>query len=366
MEFILYLVIVFFINKTTITIFEISELLRRSLLLIYIIWIPSQKNILRNHDRTSKMYAYYNFAQEMSYKNPLYVRGMVKDSKKIYGLFSKKDGLSKCRFISIIVFGLHLVYLYLRKEYKLQYLVIEIFFFICSIAVVVSWLVLKMHYRFVYRKDYEYTEDKNGIWMPFRFLTEHHGQGKEHTFRCTFDKKYPDLKKELLIQAQSKGYDLVDENTDDDKEITYFMKKEELDIWLFELIHLKKYKDDDLEAFNRMFAEFWKRHMEKEEKSKDIKFFFLLCVDETSKDLKKTFLNYPCVLHKNRRNRMAAVFLCDGEKNIFSIIANNKWQKCYSEYCMMRRELKDLLDIKSDKEQEDEWIERIISHKNDG
>lgn len=66
MEFILYLVIVFFINKTTITIFEISELLRRSLLLIYIIWIPSQKNILRNHDRTSKMYAYYNFAQEMS------------------------------------------------------------------------------------------------------------------------------------------------------------------------------------------------------------------------------------------------------------------------------------------------------------
>lgn len=305
------------------------------------IWFPGF-NRLRYHQ-------YNIYIDDMNQSNPLYARGLLNSNNK---LFARLKGLYICQMISLIPLAFSYLYLYCRKikgyenEWIKGILIMSMMILLCV------WGVFKEYYKKIYWKDFKYTENEDGIWLPFQYITEGTHMGYYQPFNCRYHVPYEDLKKNLKNETAQKNYLLLEEYEKEERELLFFARQEKKEIYILALIHINKYTEKETEYLNREFVNFWKRHMEGVEQETSVSFIFLLCVEEKTKALKKAFLDACCVYHKKNRYRLPAV-LVYGEKENLEIIANNTERMHYSQYRKMRRELMDLLKIGLNNEDED-------------
>ena len=118
-----------------------------------------------------------------------------------------------------------------------------------------------------------------------------------------------------------------------------------IQVRIFALVHIKAFEKKDLEYFNTIFVDFWKKCIDKKETPiKSIGFSCMLCIDEETKELKK-FLDICCVQPKKGRCILPAFVIRDYYNEYYSlnIGSNVVNKKCKEEYRKMQKELLEIL-----------------------
>lgn len=328
-----------------------NEMIAIACFILLSIWFPYfadpyNYNILA-HSKSAAYYDYYNYADKEDYTNPLWIGKKIRKNRKFDFVLSKYKEISFCRIVSMILFVVLYTYMFFFRRCDYTNPFLEIFLIFMSVVLVIVWHCMMHKFMAFYRKEYEYTETSEGIWLPFRFITEQPRKGRETTFRCWYHVTFPKLKSNLIKQSEKQGYHLMEACLEQEKEVLFFKKENNRELFLFGLIHLKKFHFSNLEDLNKIFAEYWKAEIEDKHSTYWVNFTFLLCVDEKTEELKKFFLDYNCIQQKEGRHRLAAVLLYDAD-DALTILSNNTHGKSSFAYDIMYKELLNLLQMSED------------------
>lgn len=325
----------------------VCEMLSIVCLVVSILWLPTY-NTLRYKE-------HYIYADEKGSSNPLYEKGMLRKNVS-FEIGSELKGLFACQMLSIVPFGCSLVYMLRANKYDNRIPIIEYVLTGILLIIFVVWIVINSYYRIFYKNSFKYVESSEGIWQPFKFVTEAAHMGNYSPFHCRYHVKYDCLKENLKKEAANRGYCLCKEYVGSENEINFFLKKTQEKIQIFELVHIKRYTNEEEEYLNKIFAEFWKTYLKDIQINDSVELIFLLCVDEKTSELQDRYLNVRCVYHKKGRYRLPAVLVYEPYET-FDIVANNTERRYYNEYRIMRRELMGMLQIGLKDEGEDVYFD---------
>lgn len=326
---------------------NIYEVLGVTCLYASFIWFPSFNNLRYRNS--------YIYADKECTSNPFYERGILRRNVSI-AVGAKLKGLFVCQILSIVPFLVSLVYMLYTNKHGNRFPAIEYVLSGILGIIFVIWLVVNCYYRRCYKNDFKYYETSEGLWQPFKFISESAYMGNYRPFHCRYHVKYEYLKENIKNETVNRGYLLFKEYMEDKKEINFFLQKTKEKIRIFVLVHIKRYTNEEEEYLNKTFAEFWKTYLKDIEINDSVEFLFLLCVDEKTPELQEKYLNVRCVYHKKGRYRLPVVLVYE-EHDTLDIVANNTERKFYNEYRIMRRELMEILHISLKDEEKDVYLD---------
>ena len=129
---------------------------------------------------------------------------------------------------------------------------------------------------------------------------------------------------------------------DEKGKVSFFKKNRNNQVNIWALIDITDMDRNDVLLLNDKFAEFWINEMTREEKKKDIRFTFVIQVDEINDYLQETFYESGGIFMDKHRSRLPALYVRKHD------ILKVKWADDNSRYMNinkeMRKELKKIYD----------------------
>ena len=129
---------------------------------------------------------------------------------------------------------------------------------------------------------------------------------------------------------------------DEKGKVSFFKKNRNNQVNIWALIDITDRDRNDVLLLNDKFAEFWINEMTREEKKKDIRFTFVIQVDEINDYLQETFYESGGIFMDKHRSRLPALYVRKHD------ILKVKWADDNSRYMNinkeMRKELKKIYD----------------------
>ncbi len=129
---------------------------------------------------------------------------------------------------------------------------------------------------------------------------------------------------------------------DEKGKVSFFKKNRNNQVNIWALIDITDMDRNDVLLLNDKFAEFWINEMTREEKKKDIRFTFVIQVDEINDYLQETFYESGGIFMDKHRSRLPVLYVRKHD------ILKVKWADDNSKYISinkeMRKELKKIYD----------------------
>ena len=129
---------------------------------------------------------------------------------------------------------------------------------------------------------------------------------------------------------------------DEKGKVSFFKKNRNNQVNIWALIDITDMDRNDVLLLNDKFAEFWINEMTREEKKKDIRFTFVIQVDEINDYLQETFYESGGIFMDKYRSRLPVLYVRKHD------ILKVKWADDNSRYMNinkeMRKELKKIYD----------------------
>ena len=129
---------------------------------------------------------------------------------------------------------------------------------------------------------------------------------------------------------------------DEKGKVSFFKKNRNNQVNIWALIDITDMDRNDVLLLNDKFAEFWINEMSREEKKKDIRFTFVIQVDEINDYLQETFYESGGIFMDKHRSRLPVLYVRKHD------ILKVKWADSDSKYISinkeMRKELKKIYD----------------------
>ena len=129
---------------------------------------------------------------------------------------------------------------------------------------------------------------------------------------------------------------------DEKGKVSFFKKNRNNQVNIWALIDITDMDRNDVLLLNDKFAEFWINEMSREEKKKDIRFTFVIQVDEINDYLQETFYESGGIFMDKHRSRLPVLYVRKHD------ILKVKWADNNSRYTNinkeMRKELKKIYD----------------------
>ena len=129
---------------------------------------------------------------------------------------------------------------------------------------------------------------------------------------------------------------------DEKGKVSFFKKNRNNQVNIWALIDITDMDRNDVLLLNDKFAEFWINEMSREEKKKDIRFTFVIQVDEINDYLQETFYESGGIFMDKHRSRLPVLYVRKHD------ILKVKWADDNSKYISinkeMRKELKKIYD----------------------
>lgn len=221
-------------------------------------WVPGGGDTVTDRNRGMGIAYKYKNCKEYNNSNPLYVRGCLRQKKKISILGNLKY-LYICQVVSLAVLVFACVYYGLKICYGRKILV-EIVLLACSFIITLVWNGIKLYYKKCFDSSFRYMENAEGIWQPFRFLYQPDiGYRNKEKLTCHYNIGYEDMKKKLELAAGEKGYVISKcYKIEEVEEFTFFARLNEETVDIFELIHIEQLNEKSWDVFNQIFESFWK------------------------------------------------------------------------------------------------------------
>lgn len=326
-----------------------AEYLVCVMLLMLLCWVPGSCDTVTNRSKGMGIGGRYKYCKEYNNSNPLYLRKCLREKNKLSILGSIK-GLYVCQMISLVVLVFSCIYLSM-KQIMGRIIFVENILIASSFILIVSWSSARLYYKKCYDSGFRYMENKERIWQPFQFLYQPaSGRQRKNSFYCYYNIGYEDLKKKLVQATYENKYKFSKcYREGETQEFNFFVRLKEDTLDIFALIHVKNMEEKCWERFNSIFEEFWKeKNIANECMEKQIAFTFLICVDEYSKELRKTKIDMENgVDSKSGRYRLSA--LLDYSDNSLLNISADCWQFGKDKRGeQIRNELLDMLDLSMD------------------
>ena len=129
---------------------------------------------------------------------------------------------------------------------------------------------------------------------------------------------------------------------DEKGKVSFFKKNRNNQVNIWALIDITDMDRNDVLLLNDKFAEFWINEMTREEKKKDIRFTFVIQVDEMNDYLQEIFYESQGIFMDKHRSRLPVLYIRKHD------ILKVKWADNDSKYISinkeMRKELKKIYD----------------------
>ena len=129
---------------------------------------------------------------------------------------------------------------------------------------------------------------------------------------------------------------------DEKGKVSFFKKNRNNQVNIWALIDITDMDRNDVLLLNDKFAEFWINEMSREEKKKDIRFTFVIQVDEMNDYLQEIFYESQGIFMDKHRSRLPVLYIRKHD------ILKVKWADDNSRYMNinkeMRKELKKIYD----------------------
>ena len=129
---------------------------------------------------------------------------------------------------------------------------------------------------------------------------------------------------------------------DEKGKVSFFKKNRNNQVNIWALIDITDMDRNDVLLLNDKFAEFWINEMSREEKKKDIRFTFVIQVDEINDYLQEIFYESQGIFMDKHRSRLPVLYIRKHD------ILKVKWADNDSKYINinkeMRKELKKIYD----------------------
>ena len=129
---------------------------------------------------------------------------------------------------------------------------------------------------------------------------------------------------------------------DEKGKVSFFKKNRNNQVNIWALIDITDMDRNDVLLLNDKFAEFWINEMNREEKKKDIRFTFVIQVDEMNDYLQEIFYESQGIFMDKHRSRLPVLYIRKHD------ILKVKWADNDSKYINinkeMRKELKKIYD----------------------
>ena len=129
---------------------------------------------------------------------------------------------------------------------------------------------------------------------------------------------------------------------DEKGKVSFFKKNRNNQVNIWALIDITDMDRNDVLLLNDKFAEFWINEMSREEKKKDIRFTFVIQVDEMNDYLQEIFYESQGIFMDKHRSRLPVLYIRKHD------ILKVKWADNDSKYISinkeMRKELKKIYD----------------------
>ena len=129
---------------------------------------------------------------------------------------------------------------------------------------------------------------------------------------------------------------------DEKGKVSFFKKNRSNQVNIWALIDITDMDRNDVLLLNDKFAEFWINEMNREEKKKDIRFTFVIQVDEMNDYLQEIFYESQGIFMDKHRSRLPVLYIRKHD------ILKVKWADNDSKYISinkeMRKELKKIYD----------------------
>ena len=129
---------------------------------------------------------------------------------------------------------------------------------------------------------------------------------------------------------------------DEKGKVSFFKKNRNNQVNIWALIDITDMDRNDVLLLNDKFAEFWINEMSREEKKKDIRFTFVIQVDEINDYLQEIFYESQGIFMDKHRSRLPVLYIRKHD------ILKVKWADDNSRYINinkeMRKELKKIYD----------------------
>ena len=129
---------------------------------------------------------------------------------------------------------------------------------------------------------------------------------------------------------------------DEKGKVSFFKKNRNNQVNIWALIDITDMDRNDVLLLNDKFAEFWINEMSREEKKKDIRFTFVIQVDEINDYLQEIFYESQGIFMDKHRSRLPVLYVRKHD------ILKVKWADDNSKYISinkeMRKELKKIYD----------------------
>lgn len=272
-------------------------------------------------------------------ENPLYVYGMMRKNRKWF------SGIRGCFLFQMLL----LTDVFFAAVYSCWKCwtnssgndAIEKALLSLHILMIVGYVEFLKHSVRIHARSYMYIENKKGIWMPFSFIC--YKYEKLIDIKITFPEEVEErnvvFEKELLHnQYQKKSeYEL-----DEKGKVSFFKKNRNNQVNIWALIDITDMDRNDVLLLNDKFAEFWINEMSREEKKNDIRFTFVIQVDEINDYLQETFYESGGIFMDKHRSRLPVLYVRKHD------ILKVKWADDNSKYISinkeMRKELKKIYD----------------------
>lgn len=287
----------------------------------------------------------YKYARGYTNVNPLYVRGCLRKKKRSSKLASVK-GFFVCQIIAIVIVILAWIYLGVRYIYGEIILVEKILANSCILLIFI-WEGLKLYYQKCCDWSYQYTENADGIWMPFCFLYQiHTGSLYHNSFFCRYHVPYGEMKKRFVQKAGEMGYAPSKcYKTDNVKRFLFLTRRNGGRLDIAALIHVKQMKEESWDVFNNIFETFWREVIADRYEKRKMAFTFLICVDENSEELEKIKKQmYAQVDSKTEKYRLSALLDYSDQDRLY--IASDFERNGNNKRCrQIRKELLSMLGI---------------------
>ena len=279
--------------------------------------------------------------------NPFYMKALLEKPLILYdGENAKlKDFalLQKIMIIWMIAFESYVIFCWFYPECVVPFVVFLFTAFSFGAAMVKIWMYIR--YVKIYKQYFRYMENEEGIWMPFRFMSQriklYSEKGKWYFPTQLKDKKM------LQNNAEKCGYIYIDSYCRKEYGQTDFYSREkENAIWIYVQVNKDYMKERDLRFLDESFEYYWKKYMTPEKQEKEIYFlavFVVRCNTRTSDYF--TDPGWGIDMDK-KRYRIAAVY--NTEENRIQISPVYSASKYKEQHEKMNQELRKLAEVKAE------------------
>ena len=277
-------------------------------------------------------------------QNPLYVRGYLRKSQEDCIFDNFKFGFFCQKALIVMAF---LAWMYGKLYYDIPGRSVVRYLIISGLVLLqVMFVASRIFFSWRYIEDFRCFQNKRKNWQPFSFIWQNHGMGRYRPFWGKFHFNYEETKEMVYDACLKMGYAYLqtrDMKTEGEECVTY-VKREVDCIYLFQLIHMRIYKEAKMDELNCIFEELWVEYIKEKQEKKSVALTYLLCIDEFNTEIRRKMGSIYAVDQKKGRYRLPAVLIYSETISLI-IPVNLGWIRGKKQYNKMRRELLKMLGL---------------------